>query len=149
MIGAKRPRTIASPRPDSRQGSPSLYPIGSVEREKGRIVGGSDWNVSSANPLEAIEVAVRRQDANAEQGPVLNESERVSVATMIDAYTINAAWLMHQEDRTGSIEAGKRADIVVLDRNLLDIPATEISEVQVVMTLLDGEVIYLNQDIRY
>jgi predicted amidohydrolase YtcJ len=126
-----------------------MYPIGSVEREKGRIVGGSDWNVSSANPLEAIEVAVRRQDANAEQGPVLNENERVSVATMIDAYTINAAWLMHQEDQTGSIEAGKRADIVVLDRNLLDIPATEISEVQVVMTLLDGEVIYLNQDIRY
>lgn len=126
-----------------------MYPIGSVEREKGRIVGGSDWNVSSANPLEAIEVAVRRQDANAEQGPVLNENERVSVATMIDAYTINAAWLMHQEDQTGSIEAGKRADIVVLDRNLLEIPATEISEVQVVMTLLDGEVIYLNQDIRY
>jgi len=126
-----------------------MYPIGSIEREEGRIVGGSDWNVSSANPLEAIELAVRRQDANAEEGPVLNEGERVSVATMIDAYTINAAWLMHQEDQTGSIEAGKRADIVVLDRNLLEIPATEINEVQVVMTLLGGEVIYLNQDIRY
>lgn len=119
-----------------------MYPIGSVERAGGRIVGGSDWNVSSANPLEAIEIAIRRQDAFEDAGPVLNETERVSLATMIDAYTINAAWLMHQEDSAGSIEAGKRADIVVLDRNLFDIPASEINEARVVLTLLDGEVVY-------
>jgi predicted amidohydrolase YtcJ len=125
-----------------------MYPIASVERSGGRIVGGSDWNVSSANPLAAIETAVRRQDALQDEGPVLNANERVSLATMIDAYTINAAWLMHQENLAGSIELGKRADIVVLDRDLFDIPSTEIDEAQVVMTLLDGEIIYLNQDIR-
>jgi predicted amidohydrolase YtcJ len=125
-----------------------MYPVASVERAGGRIVGGSDWNVSSANPLVAIETAVRRQDALQVQGPVLNENERVSLASMIDAYTINAAWLMHHEDRTGSIEVGKRADFVVLDRDLFRIAVTEIDEVQVVMTLLDGEIIYLNQDIR-
>ncbi len=65
---------------------------------------------------------------------------------MIDAYTINAAWLMHQEDQAGSIEVGKRADIVVLDRNLFAIPATQINEARVVMTLLEGEVIYQVQD---
>jgi len=95
-----------------------------------------------------METAVRRQDINEVDGPVLNENERVSLATMIDAYTINGAWLMHQEDRVGSIETGKRADMVVLDRDLFKIPATELSEVQVVMTLLDGEIIYLNQDLR-
>lgn len=119
-----------------------MYPIASVERAGGRIVGGSDWNVSSANPLEAIETAVRRQDAFSSAGPVLNEGERVSLATMIDAYTINAAWLMHHEDRTGSIEPGKRADFAILDRNLFEIPAEQISETRVVMTLLDGETVY-------
>ena len=61
---------------------------------------------------------------------------------MIDAYTINAAWLMHHEDRTGSIEVGKRADITVLDRQLFKIPAIEISDAKVLLTMLDGEVVY-------
>jgi len=120
-----------------------MYPIASVERAGGRIVGGSDWNVDSANPLDAIEVAVRRQVPLADEGPVLNESERVSLTTMIDAYTINAAWLMHQENSVGSIEAGKQADIAVLDRNLFEIPSTELSDVQVLLTLLDGEPVYV------
>jgi len=119
-----------------------MYPIASVARAGGRIVGGSDWNVSSANPLDAIETAVRRQDPFADGGATLNENERVSLATMIDAYTINAAWLMHHEDVTGSIEVGKRADIVVLDRDLFAVPATEINEAQVVMTLLDGVTVW-------
>jgi predicted amidohydrolase YtcJ len=121
-----------------------MYPIAGVERAGGRIVGGSDWNVSSANPLAAIEVAVRRQDPVADDGPVLNERERVSLATMIDAYTINTAWLMHQEGSVGSIEVGKKADIVVLDSNLFEIPATSISDVRVLLTLLDGEPVYLD-----
>lgn len=61
---------------------------------------------------------------------------------MLDAYTINGAWLMHQEDRLGSIEVGKRADIVILDHNLFEIPVTQISETAVILTLLDGEVIF-------
>ena len=50
--------------------------------------------------------------------------------------------LMHQEDRVGSIEVGKRADIVVLDRNLFEIPATEINEASVRFTIFDGEIVY-------
>jgi predicted amidohydrolase YtcJ len=119
-----------------------MYPVGSVKRAGGRIVGGSDWNVSSANPLDAIETAVRRQDAEDVSGPVLNEGERVSLASMIDAYTINAAWLMHQEDSTGSIEIGKKADLLVLDRDLFELPASEINEAKVLLTLLDGEVVF-------
>lgn len=119
-----------------------MYPIASIAREGGRIVGGSDWNVSTANPLEAIETAVRRQDPLAQEGPVLNENERISLAAMIEAYTINGAWLMRQEDRVGSIEPGKRADIVILDRDLFEVPVSEISTVNVVMTLFDGKVVY-------
>jgi predicted amidohydrolase YtcJ len=54
--------------------------------------------------------------------------------------------LMHQEDRLGSIEVGKQADIVILDRNLFEIPVTEINEARVIMTLLDGEVVYSSTD---
>lgn len=119
-----------------------MYPIGGVARAGGRIVGGSDWNVSSANPLEAIEVALRRQDPETPDGPVLNENQRVDLQTMIEAYTINGAWLMHQEQLTGSIEPGKRADLVILDRNLFEIPVSEINEARVLATLLDGEYIF-------
>jgi predicted amidohydrolase YtcJ len=125
-----------------------MYPIRSVERAGGRIIGGSDWNVTSADPLEAMEIAVRRQDALEDAGPVLNEDERVSLETMIDAYTINAAWLMHQEDSVGSIEIGKRADLVVLDRNLFEIPVTEINQAQVLLTLLEGEVVSSGEGTR-
>jgi predicted amidohydrolase YtcJ len=119
-----------------------MYPIASVRRAGGRIVGGSDWAVSSVNPLAAIETAVRRADATGEVPGVLNADERVELATMIDAYTRNGAWLMHQEDAVGSIEVGKRADIVVLERDLFQIPPDRISEVKVQLTLLDGDVIY-------
>jgi len=119
-----------------------MYPIASIHRRGGRIAGSSDWDVSSANPLYAIETAVRRQDSEQPDGPVLNADERVGLAEMIEAYTINGAWLMHQEDDAGSLEAGKRADIVVLDRDLFEIPATEISEMRVELTIIGGRVVY-------
>lgn len=119
-----------------------MYPIGSVHRAGGMIAGGSDWPVSSLNPLEAIEVAVRRQDPNTVEGPILTPEERVDLATMIAAYTINGAFLMRQEDVVGSIEAGKRADLIVLDRNLFETPPTEINEARVLLTLFDGEEVF-------
>jgi len=119
-----------------------MYPIGSIHRSGGRIVGGSDWDTSSIDPLDAIETAVRREDPWEQDPGVLNASEQVDLATMIDAYTIEAAWLMNHEDQVGSIEVSKRADLVVLDRNLFEIPAADINETRVLMTLFDGEVIY-------
>ncbi len=73
---------------------------------------------------------------------MLNAAERVDLATMIAAYTIEGAWLMHQEKETGSIETGKAADIVVLEKDLFKIPASEVGGVRVDLTMLDGEVLY-------
>jgi len=123
-----------------------MYPIGSVRRSGGRLVAGSDWSVSTVNPWPAIEVALTRQDPRAYGGDVLNASERIDLASMIDAYTIHGAWLMHQDKETGSIEVGKAADIVVIDRDVFSVPATELSEVRVDLTLLDGEVIYRREE---
>ncbi|MFK7731555.1 MAG: amidohydrolase [Pseudomonadales bacterium] len=128
-----------------------MYPIGSVAKTGAVVVGGSDWNVSSMNPLEAIETAVLRSDyinngSNATDNPkhtqVLNENERVDLHTMLRAYTSAAAWSMHQDDISGSIEVGKRADLIVLDRNLFDIDPAFISESRVLMTLIDGKPVY-------
>ncbi|MBI1732831.1 MAG: amidohydrolase [Gammaproteobacteria bacterium] len=119
-----------------------MYPIRSVQKHGGRIVAGSDWDVSSANPLEEIETALRRSDITRAGGAVLNADERVDLDTMLLAFTREGAWLMHQEDQVGTISAGKRADLVVLDRNLFKIPPEQISEARVVMTILDGKLIY-------
>ena len=119
-----------------------MYPLGSIERAGGLIAGGSDWSVSSFNPLQAIETAVTRQDATGEIDGVLNPAERVSLETMLAAYTRNGAYVMHQEDRLGTIEPGKLADLTVLERNLFEIPTREIGEVDVAMTVLEGAVVY-------
>ena len=119
-----------------------MYPIASVQEAGGRIVGGSDYFVTDLNPLHAIEVAVTRQDPYSNDGPVLNEDERVDLRTMIDAYTINGAYQMGLEHEQGSIEVGKRADLIVLDRNLFELSAAEINEAKVTMTIFDGRTVY-------
>jgi predicted amidohydrolase YtcJ len=130
-----------------------MYPIASLVESGATIVGGSDWNVSSLNPLNAIEVAILRQDWMANdalsteelsQLDVLNRSERVDLDTMLKAYTINAAWSMHQDALTGSLTPGKRADVVVLSEDLFSIPAQRISTVQVEQTFIDGKLVYQN-----
>ncbi len=119
-----------------------MYPLASILGAGGILVGGSDWFVSSLNPLDAIEVAVRRQDPESTGGEVLNASERVELDAILKAYTLNGAHLMRQEDRVGSIEVGKRADLIVLDRDLFAVPPHEINRSRVVLTLFDGEEVY-------
>ena len=121
-----------------------MYPIASVLNSGGRIAGGSDYWVTDLNPLQAIEVAVTRQDPYTNDGPILSADEAVDLATMIEAYTINGAYLMKLDDVQGSIEVGKRADFVVLDRNLFEIPSHEINEAQVTLTVFDGRTVYQN-----
>ncbi len=57
-------------------------------------------------------------------------------------YTRNAAYIMRLEDKTGTVEVGKRADLIVLDRNLFKIPVTEINEARVLLTMMDGKTVY-------
>ncbi|MGB5410581.1 MAG: amidohydrolase family protein, partial [Woeseiaceae bacterium] len=119
-----------------------FYPVRSIQAAGGMLVGGSDWDVSSLNPLDAIETAVRRQDPFEASGRVLGEDEEIELLTAVDMYTRNAAYIMRLEDKTGSIEVGKRADLIVLDRNLFKIPVTEINEARVLLTMMDGKTVY-------
>jgi predicted amidohydrolase YtcJ len=119
-----------------------MYPIGSIHRASGRIAAGSDWPVTSMNPLLAIEVALTRQDPAGGDPDTLNAAERVDLDTMLAAFTVEGAWLMRQERSEGSIEAGKRADLVVLERDLTAIPASEIGEVRVLRTIVGGRTVF-------
>ena len=119
-----------------------LYPIASVVGSGAVVSGGSDWSVSSLNPLDAIEVGItHRQPETPKQRP-WNPAERVDLPTMIALYTINAAYQNHLDRETGSIEPGKLADLVVLERNLFEVPVDEIHTVRVVCTLLEGKPVF-------
>lgn len=119
-----------------------LYPIGSVAKTGAVIVGGSDWSVSSANPLEAIQVAVTRRALDAGPGPAWIPEEVVDLPTMLAAYTRNGAWLSHEEAARGTIAAGKLADLIVLDRDLFKIPPAEIHKARVLLTLFEGREVF-------
>lgn len=123
-----------------------LYPIRSVADTGAVIVGGSDWSVSSINPLDAIQVAVTRRAIDAGPGPAWLADERVDLPLMLAAYTINGAYVNFQEAETGSIEVGKAADLIVLDRNLFEVPKEEIHHARVLLTLLDGKAVYRDPD---
>ena len=125
-----------------------LYPIGSVIKTGAVVVGGSDWSVSSLNPLEAIQVAITRYDLKDARRKSWIPEERADLATMIAAYTINGAYLAHREKQTGSIEVGKDADLVVLSEDLFATPVNSIHKVKVLLTLLEGKEVYRSPDFR-
>ena len=119
-----------------------LYPIGSVVASGGAFAFGSDWSVSSMNPLEGIEVAVTRRLPTQPDGRGWIPEERITLPDAIAAYTIRGAYLDFSEKDTGSIEVGKAADLIVLDRNLFEIPPSQIHEAKVLLTLLEGNEVY-------
>ncbi len=117
-----------------------LYPAGSLHDAGATIIGGSDWDISSYNPFRAFQTAVTR--AGAKGQPPLNIDERIPLTTAIDAYTINAAYAMKQDTTTGSLEAGKRADLIVLDRDILSVDPDTVADTKVLATYLDGRIVY-------
>jgi predicted amidohydrolase YtcJ len=117
-----------------------LYPAGSLHAAGAMIVGGSDWDVSSYNPFRAFQTAVTRTGGKGQKP--LNIDERLPLTTAVDAYTINAAFAMKQDATTGSLEVGKRADLVVLDRDVFSVDPYTIADTIVIATYLDGRLVY-------
>lgn len=105
---------------------------------------GSDWTVAPINPLTGIYAAVTRQtlDNNNPDGWI--PDQKISLEEAIKGYTLNAAFTEFAEHLKGSVEEGKLADIVILDQNLFEIPPERILDTRVIMTVLNGEIIYKN-----
>jgi predicted amidohydrolase YtcJ len=120
----------------------SMYPIGSLARSGAVVAFGSDWSVSSLDPLEIIQVAVTRQSPDEDPGDVMQPEERIGLPEALAAATIGSAYAMGLEKDTGSIEAGKRADLVVLETNLFEVPLRRVGKTRVLLTLLEGRPVY-------
>ena len=122
------------------------YVFGDLLRAGARLAAGSDWAVSSANPLRAIHVAVNRslQGATGTEAEPFLPSQSLDLADALAAYTIGSAYVNHLDDETGSIERGKLADLVVLDRDPFAHPAAEIGSTGVMATYVQGEPVYLS-----
>ena len=119
-----------------------MYAFRSILRSGGRIAFGSDWNVSTPDPLLQLEVAVTRRRPGRDGDDPLLPHEALSLEEAISAATMGSAFVNHLDAETGSLEPGKLADIVVLDRDLFDRGAGAIGEARVAMTLVEGEVVY-------
>ncbi|HSG09487.1 MAG TPA: amidohydrolase [Longimicrobiales bacterium] len=119
-----------------------MYPIKSVLDSGATVAGGSDWSVSTMNPFPAMEVAVTRRDPEAEAGPAWIPEERVDLADIVQAYTLGGAMAGDMEAETGTLTVGKNADLIVVDRDIFAIPAQQISETRVDLTVFQGRVVF-------
>jgi predicted amidohydrolase YtcJ len=119
------------------------YPFRSLLRSGAALAMGSDWSVSTANPLEEMEVAVTRvaTELRGEREPFLPD-ERLTLEESIRAFTLGSARVNHLDADTGSIEVGKLADLAVIDRDLFAQDAGPIADARVLLTLVGGAVVF-------
>jgi hypothetical protein len=122
------------------------YPFRSLLRGGATMAFGSDWPVSSPNPMWEIHVAVNREEPpgypyGADGGPFLPH-ERLDLPEAVAAATMGSAYVNHLDRETGSLETGKLADLVVLDRDPFEHPAGEISEARVDLTFVEGQRVF-------
>jgi predicted amidohydrolase YtcJ len=124
------------------QRSRYLYPIASVMKTGASLAAGSDWSVSSMNPLEAIQVAMTRRGLADSTGASWIPDERVDLATMLRAYTLGGARASEHDSLTGTLTAGKAADVIVLSEDLFSVPPHRVHKARVLLTLLGGRTTY-------
>jgi predicted amidohydrolase YtcJ len=119
------------------------YPFGDLHRSGAKLVMGSDWPVSTADPMQAMHVAVNRAAYGEEQGAFLPE-QAIDLETAWAAYTSGSAWINRRDeiDGAGVLAPGAAADLVVLDRDPFARPAEEIGATAVVSSWIDGSVVY-------
>ena len=114
----------------------------SIEASGGVLAFGSDWPIVTLNPWEGIQNAVTRQTVEGDPPGGFVPNERISVADAIRGYTLGAAIGGRREQKEGSLEKGKLADLIVIDRNLFEIEPTAIGKTEVLLTMIGGKIIY-------
>jgi predicted amidohydrolase YtcJ len=118
------------------------YPFGDLARGGARLAGGSDWPVSTPDPLLEMEVAVTRVDPAARDAEPFLPDQRLTLGQAFEAFTMGSATVNHDEREAGSIEIGKRADLAVLDRDVFAADAGPLGDARVVMTIAAGRVVH-------
>jgi len=122
-----------------------MEPAGYLAAAGARIAYGSDWPVDPLDEWFALKVGVTRTNAPSagiKYAGRLSEDKGLTRREVLRAITMNSSYELHQDQFTGSLEAGKLADLIVLDRNFLDVPAEQIAAVKVLQTVVGGRVVY-------
>jgi predicted amidohydrolase YtcJ len=122
-----------------------MYRTKTILRQGGRVSFGTDWPAagyfSTYKPLDSIEVGVTRQLIGKPDAAVLAPAdERLTVAEAIHANTLGAAYQIRMDDKVGSLEVGKLADLIVLDRNILEGDPRDIHKAKVELTMMNGKI---------
>jgi predicted amidohydrolase YtcJ len=117
------------------------YPFGELHRHGTTLAMGSDWGVTTADPLQQLEVAVRRVDPENREKPPFLPDQVLSLPVAVAAFTAGSAYVNH-DDEAGSIEVGKRADVAVLDRNIFDPSLGLPADATVTHTIAAGRVVH-------
>ena len=117
------------------------WPFKSLLQHGAPMAFGTDYPISDLDPMRGIYRAVTRLHEDGEPKGGWIPKEKLSVAEALKQYTIGSAYQMFREKELGTLEAGKLADIVVLDRNLFEIPPEQIREAKAVLTIMDGKII--------
>ena len=121
-----------------------IYPIKTMIDMGVNIGFGSDWPVTTPVPLEGIEVAVtHRALGETSDKPIYNQNHIISLYDAVKAYTIGSAKILGLDHLVGTLEVGKLADLVILSKNIFDIPTWEIHRVKVLTTMIDGKITYI------
>jgi predicted amidohydrolase YtcJ len=122
-----------------------MEPAGFLAAAGARIAYGSDWPVDPLDEWFALKVGVTRTNApqpDHKYAGRLSEDKGLSRHEVLRAITLNSSYELHQDQSTGSLEVGKLADLIVLDRNFFDIPADEIASIKVLQTVVGGRVVF-------
>jgi len=121
------------------------YPFGDLLRSGATLAMGSDWSVTTANPLEQIEVAVTRVDPENRDNAAFLPEQALPLQVALAAFTAGSAYVNHDQDG-GSLAVGNRADLAVLNRNLFAPSAGPVADARVDLTVASGRVVHENQD---
>jgi len=103
---------------------------------------GTDWTVAPLNPMLSVYAAVTRRTLDGKNPNGWIPGEKISVEEAVRAYTIGSAFAEFQENEKGTITPGKLADLVILSRDIFNLDPAEIDKVKVVMTIMDGRVVF-------
>ncbi len=110
------------------------------------LANGSDFPVELSNPFHGLYASVTRQGRDGEPEGGWYPDQALTRAEALHSFTLAAAFAAHQEDRMGSLEAGKWADFIIIDRDYFAIPASEIDDIKVLQTWVGGKQVYERND---
>nr|WP_312578524.1 amidohydrolase family protein [Sedimentibacter sp.] len=122
--------------------SDTSYAFNTLNKLKAHISFGTDSPVENCNPFPNIYCAVTRQDLNGEPAEGFNPDEKMEVEDAIDAYTTGSAYNEFKENFKGRLKPGYAADLIVLDKDIFTVDPSEIKNIKVEMTMVDGEFVY-------